>query len=283
MGQMLLLLCVLLWTLPAQAAVFWEETFENHLTPNWDVGGCGSYPQDGCNPAISTDVAFAGTHSLKGTYYNSCSQTTPGQYGCGAGYERPFPPTADVWFRFYYYTIGFTYNPVVTKHFYIVASPDSNGQFQHPVGTAHINGDRRFSMASQGEGTTPMISPCDTAHPAPQTCNYLPNRTSVSLNDNQWYCIEVHTKMNSADRVADGVMEVWVNGVQTHSYTGHQWTGYPNPYPYVSTFGSVNIYVQDGNGLMYYDNFAVGNTRIGCGPISDNTTAPAAPTGLQVR
>ncbi len=52
-------------------ALFWEDNFENHLTPNWDTASCTGVfpgPLDGCNPSISTDFAFSGTHSLKSTF-----------------------------------------------------------------------------------------------------------------------------------------------------------------------------------------------------------------------
>jgi|CXWL01.1.fsa_nt_gi hypothetical protein len=265
-GQIAALLIVLSLGLPtpSQATTFWEDGFENHLTPNWDTSACtggATGPQDGCNPSISTDIAHSGTHSLKGTY--TCTYLPRG--GCGTFYDRTHAPSSEMWTRVYYYTVGFTYDSVETKH-YFHKTIDVAADF---IPFDHWFGSRQSAISSESQ--LPDGPPC---LPNDVSCNYTHNLANIPLNNNQWYCIETHVKENTAGQ-ANGMVEQWVDGVQTVGYYGR--TFHANPIPQYSI---LRIYVQAGHGLMYYDDLAVGNTRIGC---TADTIAPDAPLGLKVQ
>jgi hypothetical protein len=257
-----------------QAAIFYEDSFENTLASSgWTTGSCNpsdpnpsvDYP-NGCNPTRSTDVANQGTNSLKGTYTGTDS---------GVWIDHTFSQTTEIYHRFYYRTANFVYNTPGTKNFFM-----GDGAHYPNFWVNHYMGSREFSVYMQvGSDTQP---PCPGAD---RDCIYTPNIASVPINDGQWYCIEDHIKLNTPGQ-ANGVVEMWVNGIQTVQYlnrtivsTTPDCNGCSSSN---SAFNYNRIFVQHGTGLMYYDNFAVGNTRIGCSGIS-NTPAPSAPTGLTVR
>ena len=259
--------------IPSQAATFWDDGFENHLTPNWDTGSCGGSPQDGCNPVISTDVAHSGTHSLKGNYL--CPGAENGITPCGAFYDRQHTPTNEIWTRFYSYTVNFVNSPVETKRFF-----HKSGNSPSNVLVDHWWGSRSGGLSTERQVIT-SLAPCNAGDDA---CIYYSNVASKPLNDGQWYCIESHVKNNTAGQ-ANGTIEMWVDGTQTVGYYNRELFGGPNPIP---QYSALRIYVQSGYGLMYYDDFAVGDTRIGCGvgqsPAQGaDITPPSAPAGLTVR
>ncbi|MEK7762052.1 MAG: hypothetical protein AAB433_10755 [Nitrospirota bacterium] len=261
---------------PSQAVTFWDESFEGHLTPNWDTSGCTNGavspgPLDGCNPRISTDIAHTGTKSLKGDYNSGGTDGLCGRGGCGTFYDRAHPGTTDVWTRFYYYTVGFTYYSVETKHFFHKAHNTIRDFL-----VSNWNGSREFTLNSESQ--LPAPPPCRSGD---ASCNYYANMGHVSMADGRWYCVETHVKENSVGS-ANGSLEMWIDGVQTTGYYNRQFTDSPVP-----LFDILRIYVQAGTGLMYYDDFAVGDTRIGCdvgqSPASTDITPPATPEGLRAQ
>lgn len=268
--RVLLLIFSTLFPNYSEAAVFWEESFENHLTPNWDTGACGSVSQDGCNGRISTDVAHSGTHSFKGDY--TCAGASNGGQ-CGTFYDRFHPPTSEIWTRVYYRTVGFVYSPIETKHWFHKAYNSMSD-----VIADHWSSGR--SMGLSTERQIPEGPPCKVGDTA---CIYSENVSSKPLDDDRWYCIETHVKNNTAGQ-ANGVLEMWVDGTQTVRYTGRKL--FDSPIPQFEIF---RIYVQHGYGKMYYDDLAVGDTRIGCGPGNSippsgpASPPPASPTGLKVQ
>lgn len=247
----MLFFAIVCWHAGAHAVVYWTEDFENHLWTGsngnpWDTSACTGSPQDGCNGSISTDVAHSGTHSFKGDY--TCPGSEDGLTQCGTFYDRGHTPTTEVYTRVYYYTIGFTYSPVETKHWFHKANNTTSD-----VIADNWNSERNIGLSTEQQiaDTGAPCKPGDTA------CIYAENVGSVPLNDGQWYCIETHFKSNTAGN-SDGVVEVWVDGVRTVNYTGRSIFATP------PNFEIFRIYVQHGHGLMYYDDLAVGNTRIGC-------------------
>lgn len=260
---------VLYWGSPAQATVFFDDDFEaNTLVGEGFTTGSCTYlqpsnpnPADGCNPLRSTDIAHSGTHSLKGIYRGVDS---------GEWIDRGYPWTDNVYTRFWYRTTAFTYDPTGgTKNLNL------GDQTHYPnFWVMHLFGSREFGVASQLEASGSNV-------------NYTANTASVSINDNQWYCVETHIKMNTPG-VADGVLEIWVDGTQTLNYPGRTFRSTTPDCSSCSSsnaaFNNVRIFVQHGVGSMYYDNFALGNTRIGCsGSPASDITPPAAPVGLAIR
>ena len=116
--------------------------------------------------------------------------------------------------------------------------------------------------------------------------------TGVPVSTSVWQQIEFEWKLNDPGQ-ANGLMRLWIDGVLRIERLNRQWVG-PLPtsvginHTYMTpsnlTITTAQIYMQCGLGTMYYDRFAVGDTRIG--PIGDapppDTTPPASPR-LQAR
>lgn len=270
-----------------QAAVFFDDSFEG-ATPEasgWTYaqGWCYYNVPTRSNPCpeidLSTEVAYAGSKSVKATYKAEWSDPNPQTHD--QAINRKFPATTDIYVRYYYRTNKFTYTAASgTKHIYYKSMANTSPNF------FSINwfGSRELGFAGQI-----IAEICPTSGSGPYgSCNYYPNVASVPLNDNVWYCIEEHIKMNTPG-VDDGVLEIWVNGVRTLGYYSERFRGTqvsgPNGNSSNAYFDFLQIYKQNGDGLMYYDQFAVGNTRIGCtaGSAPQDSTPPASPTGLTLR
>ena len=269
------LIATLVCLLPQSSAaiVYWDEDFESPLWTGsnanpWDTGACdptgvSQFP-NGCNPLISTDVAHSGTRVLKGIYRGTDIE------GSGAWIDRAHPVGIEVFTRFWYRTHAFTYwAPSETKHFYHSSNATSG---LYPIFlTGNPFGSRELAFWGGN-----VAEACPTGGGPYDACWYYPNAAKIPLADDRWYCLESHVKMNTPG-VADGVLELWVDGVQTLNYQNRTFRGTqvlgPNNNSSTAKFDFIRIYVQHGDGLMYYDQFAAGSTRIGCG-----SAAPAAPT-----
>jgi hypothetical protein len=270
------LMIVLLLALPSasQSVVYWDDDFENHLAPNWPYDPSDPCYPDGCNPQISADLAHSGTHSLKGHYTGLDS---------GRWIDRYYPATEEVWTRFYYRTTNFTYNNVGTKHFHL-------GDGVHYPNFWISNNAGRRDMMVYGQNTAdPNCGSGGSqgvpfSQSSPGDCLYYANVATVNLNDDQWYCIEIHLRMNTPG-VSDGIAQIYVDGKLTTNYTNAGFRGVLNQGPNLnsssSTFNFTRIFVQHGVGDMFYDQFAVGNTRIPCG--ASPATSPNPPTQTQLR
>ncbi len=102
-----------------------------------------------------------------------------------------------------------------------------------------------------------------------------------SANRENWYCIEVHMKLNTPG-LSDGVFEFWINGNREAIKTNLNWRGS------YTTYG-INAITLEGwinggapqNQSRYFDNFVVSSSRVGCytpTPISP----PNPPVNVQV-
>jgi hypothetical protein len=253
--------------------MFWQETFEAPTNlGNWQQ----STPS---MPYVSSTLPYQGLQSLQLDYNGST----------GGGFmDRQHPNVDEVYTRFYTQTKAFSYEASTgTKRF---QQSNLNTPYMYPnFWWENIFGSREMAIIGQV-----VAEPCaSTGHPAYDSCPYYPNMASVPLSDNRWYCIETHLKMNTPG-VANGVIELWVDGVQTMSYTGRTFRGpsvsNPNGNSSLTIFNNIRIYRQAGVGTMWYDNFAVGSTRIGCsggstpGTSTPSTpSSPTAPSGITFR
>ena len=265
----------------AHATLYWDDDFESALTGRW------VYLNDACNGSPctyvdrSTEHAHSGSHSLK-LHYDLDLTLKPFDDSHSVAIVRSMPQTAPTLFtRFYYFTKApFTYYPDhggvkgLTTHFY-----------QEDLGTGVVNlsGSRAMAMAVQtGQDcyfSGGLITDCYANWYA------IPNIQTVDLTDNQWYCIETETTMNSPGS-SNAVLRLWVDGVLTLEYKNFRLRGTSaigaNGNSSLSEFNTIQIYKQYGHGDAYFDDFAVGTTRIGCGGSAD-TTPPFPPKGLAIR
>ena len=101
------------------------------------------------------------------------------------------------------------------------------------------------------------------------------------MNNNQWYCVETHHKMNTPN-VADGAAEIWIDGVLTVQYTNLNLRDSAHA---SAAFTHIEIYRQGSDNMYRYeDDYVVATTRIGCsGSPSADITPPAPPIGLAIR
>ncbi len=281
-----------------EGAIFWEDNFDDGvLNDTWDVSACGppaNYPQ-GCNAHISNSQSVSGSQSLLSEYHPTNPEIQMGTY-----YDRTFPPTDELWIRNWYRTEA---NPPSTFFKYADANEPpispvttvrsgAGGKYHYIKGTGPENrisgffinfyGDRAQGFSLQNHyGRCPNngFGPYDS-------CNYYPNRAAIQLQDNKWYCVEYHIKLNTPGK-DDGIIEMFVNGVLSMGYYDVLARG---PVPVngngpSSTFNRITHYTQYNSGLRYTDDLAVGDTRIGCNGSNGfgGTSRPAMPSKLTVR
>lgn len=259
--MILLILACLLFPFTAHAATYWDETFENHLYPNWFGGGdciTASSP-DGvdCNPMISTDRAYAGTKSLKGDWCNADFTQ------CGTYVFRNHTRVNEIWARLHMnLATGWQQSPGTSKLFALEDSQPSGPT--HNFWVEFIFGDPAVMIQAAAISVNGQLS----------ATNYYANVGDSTAGRDQWICMEVHIK-NNTPGFSDGLLEMWMDGVKVIGYTNQVFVqaGVNNVN---MRFDTLKFYVQDGFGLGYFDNAAVGDARIGCdasgggGSVGDN-------------
>lgn len=291
-----LLIILLLLAVPAHATVFINSGFEEVPIEN---GGWG-YAQGWCffppmttrqNPCpemdTSTDVAFSGVRSLKQTFNAAWSDPNPQTHNQEIA-RVPHTGTivsagGNIWSKYQYRTVGFTYTAhTSTKQIYY-----KNYQNTAPTWVSNFFwGSRELGMSVQGLAD---LCPTNPASGHFQSCNLYPNMASVPLQNDQWYCIEEHIKFNTPGQ-QNGNVEIFVNGVQTLGYYNLEWLNEAAAATNAATGGCCNgwnlpttvidkvaLFKQNGDGVRYFDDFVVADTRIGCGGQTD-TTPPTVPT-----
>lgn len=258
---------------PAQATTFFDSNFEGSgpEADGWGYTGGGA-PCTGSPCAwldVSTDVARAGSKSLK-EYYSGVNDQNDTQ---AQGIYKRGQVTKDMWVRLYF-KFGSDYIPRAFHSKFFILDTGAYPRF-YPM---FIDGSRELGWSVENPAQ------CDYT-----TCNFPPNRASRPMQNNQWYCIETHAGMNTVG-AADGMLETWIDGVQTVGYYNLTLRGpnvvNPNGNSSNAIFEYIQIYKQVGQaigspGSRYIDQVAAGNTRIGCtgGPPPD-ITPPASPSGL---
>lgn len=114
--------------------------------------------------------------------------------------------------------------------------------------------------------------------------------TNVAPSSNAWDQIEIEWELNTPGQ-SNGNLRLWVNGALAGSALNKEFVG---PTPTSKCFNGANtcssnllirtfqLYVQSGVGDIYFDRFAIGNSRIGIvgsAPPQD-ITPPNPPTNL---
>lgn len=100
---------------------------------------------------------------------------------------------------------------------------------------------------------------------------------NFQFQNNIWYCIEIHVKINTSTSASDGEMDVWVDGTKIFGASGFKWYNSGNR-PQVNQFEMQHIYgTRSSNDQpTYVDNVVIGSSYIG--PTGGGTPAPAPPT-----
>ena len=109
-----------------------------------------------------------------------------------------------------------------------------------------------------------------------------------TIPQNQWVCVESQLTM-STPGVDDGIVRQWINGMQTLNKTNQRMrsavkVGSNGP---DGKFERIKIYIQDGVGIIYLDDYAVSlHARIGCSSsasAASDTTRPNPPQNFVIR
>lgn len=257
----------------SHAAIFFDDSFETCV-----VGGGASFPCEGWNDFdqeaagvidVVTSPTFSGNKSFRQTLTKA---TLPVGNVQKPSIYKSFPATDHVFMRWAIrWSVPFQYCQIndYTKHIRVKVN---NG---YPV-TWIMNYQNTYAVVVEGPyyGGTTLF------------------RTGVPVTSGKWDQVEFEWKLNTPGQ-ADGLLRVWIDGVQRIEVLNREWRGptttsvhpiYGNPTRSDATITNTQIYVQCGEGNVWYDRFAVGNTRIG--PTQStltNSTPPASPQGLQIR
>ena len=254
----------------SHAAIFFDVDFETCA-----VGTGNDFPCEGWNDfnrefpgflEMTTERAFSGTKSVKGTFTNiNGGVRTPSIW-------RSFTPVSSMFTRFATrQSVGFqTGSNGATK---MVRFKDDVG---YPVVmVSYVWG--RYAISVEG--------PYDHNGSYVLYSSIVPSQTS-------WDQVEMEWTLNTPGQ-ANGLVRLWVNGVLRIENMNRQYIG-PTPTsrgphgllnPSTLLIRTGQVYIQSGLGVLYYDRIAVGDTRIGLAtsqPSSD-TTPPITPAGVQVQ
>ena len=267
-------LMTLLWLLStlmilssSHAAIFFDSDFELEGGNDWAANGWNDFglaPAPGTFMSMTKEQAFTGARSLSLAYDNINGST-----------QRPS----------IYRNI-----PAGTKHIFVRFAFRLDPAFQ-----LSSNGGTKLIRWRATDGypilwinnkwnsyAFDMEGPYDRTGNWILYCGRVPSRTS-------WDQVEIEYKLNDPG-VSNGLLRMWVNGTLCVESLNHQFigptptsvglSGLPNPS--TSTLLTTQVYLQSGNGKMFYDRLAIGNTRIGpTTSTSADSTAPASPQGLR--
>jgi hypothetical protein len=281
--------------------VFFDDNFEgagvasNAPPSGWVFGEQSSFPDGVVHCSFSTDQAHSGTISLKLDYTSCCD---PDNFdACSLDRAIEMPNVSEIYIRAWRLGINYGLNPInyQNKNLYLHSSwtqgnfyPDFVlGQFDGYLGSPGmqvVNSKDCFANDNGGDG--PYVPDCFTTqnvgnnNPFPQPL----------YQDGVWYCMEWHIKLNSVSGGVtnqDGLIEGWVNGTQVLGFynlamraasdqmMSDGWLNGPT-----AVFGPFSIYRQSAlpGSILYWDDVAAGDERIGCGGGVDNPTTPNDPT-----
>jgi hypothetical protein len=249
-----LLLCLMLLPTLAHAATFWDETFE--------TTGAGNRfgLLDSSGPVqLSTSSAYAGSKSARYMFdspqVGSCLYGSATFIDCGGFYDATVTSTDTLWRRFWVRVApGFTVSIPSTK---LTKAGTANWSEWLVIGYNQNNSETMFQLTMDPQSGSPLLWGGTLRH------------------DGQWQCFEINQQLNTPG-VANGTYQLYLDGTLVSNSSTVIW----RPASDTTPFSYVRLYRQYGSGDMFFDNYAVGNTRIGCGaaPPPGDTTAPSAPS-----
>jgi hypothetical protein len=296
-----LLFAMLVWAVPAQAAVLfcegWEGTNEEILARGW-LPGSQHYEffpdRDGADAGpfdLVTTNKWNGNQSLMFRYEGT--QKDSPRRGGGASWfnygKKPLNYT-ETWTTWYtrmepgFEVAGGVHNKlnninsVETKGLYQYMGSDK-GQ-QHGWVYTYRLGVKVLNLQAQG------IKGANYG-----TRIYSQNVQEFVQPDGHWVCYEGHIRLNTPGH-KDGLFELYATDMtaggptilvsrwvdQEHVDIDDSGTDYTKSTHASSSWKSVSVYRQDGGpgSRMYYDDITVSTTRIGCSA-PRSASAPASP------
>jgi hypothetical protein len=261
----LFLLAFLLFQSLAHATVFWDDHMDSCATS----GFCYQPHVDNGIYTFDTVTKFAGAGSIRANFPAQCNITGSLAGQCGGSMGRSHPDTANAWSRFYFRMSGpggaFRSSVLSsTKMVKRQSIQNSNATEFTMRGWINIgtNGAKRLFSAQEN---------------VPSWGRSQNVFTNITLQDNRWYCIETQEVANTPG-VANGAARIWVDGVQVLNDSNVMWQRAGSNF----LWREYAVMRQNGEGSFWWDEFAAGDTRIGClGAVLD--TAPAAPERLVIQ
>jgi hypothetical protein len=232
---MIVLWLVILLLLPGQsfATIYWDDELESGNT-GYTLPGDGSMTFD-------TSFKFSGSGSLRLDYTSECypDHIIDQGFQCGGFMDRAFTATGTLFRRFYLYlpssfTIGDTETKMLTTLPTGSTTYDVVWEFQfgdHTMTAAIVR-----SLDGQVEQHT----------------------TATNIATDQWVCVETQETLNTIGS-ANGIVRLWYDGVQVLNVTNATFlvSGDTNGH----NFETHRFFRQVGLGSLWFDKFAVGNTR----------------------
>lgn len=278
--RIFLLLLVLLLPSLAHATVDWDEGFEysgatvqdmynSMVASNWatscDTNSVIIAPTTQALAQAGAPAPHSGTRMLE-ERFRGHQGITPGYQSCYIDRNLNAPTTGTLYTRFWVYLNNFTVDSTMTK---LTLHPAYASDSYTSVWWAMFFGASRFDATVQHNYVVPALG--DSAE----------NIYGLAIPQNQWVCLETQLTYATPGQ-SNGIVRNWVNDVQSINRTD-VWMDQAGQQ---SVFRTVRLYVQDGMGTIYYDDYAVSrDARIGCGgggaPPTD-TTPPSTPTSFNV-
>ena len=257
----------------SHGAVFWDDEMEEGPS-EFSTSYMASYLIPSGIMAYDTSVKFSGNGSIRLNYPPAC-QTLTTKNQCGGSATRTFPLTDNLWRRVYFRMSGTGPNPTVSGAFETSITAFTKLLKGQSLVIGNLTSRHWWGM---GCCTSKNFIQSMENVPSPGRATNL--ASNITFANNRWYCIETHETMNTPG-VADGISEAWVDGVKVATKTDVMWQQAGS----TMQWSEVSIFRQIGIGNIWWDRFAVGNTRIGClgaTPASD-TARPGPPQGLVIR
>lgn len=252
--------------IPSEAVVFWDDSFEYaNDTALANVWNGISNTQD---PNGVLDVSTARPHSGSKSIQETFRGTPPNYEGGASVYVggRRFTSTNTLYTRWWMYLTD--YNGTGT---FLVGSPFTKLNLQYPD-SCSICYSVWWTLSGANAQLAAALQHADGTAENHYSAGTIPQQ--------QWVCVETQLTAESPAGASNGIMAAWINGTQVLNDTNVTLLKSGG----VGPLTTVRLYTQNGLGIIYYDDFATGDARIGCGvsPTID-LTPPAAPAGLRVQ
>jgi hypothetical protein len=252
----------------------------------------GGYAPDQC--FFTTEQAHSGTKAVK-IQYTVLNPNEPGNTAsytdcsvckgtdCGTPWQGGIPYATEFYWRAWVRLHNYGLNPYKNFNAQKVIYFHTFSASGYPDALFMFLGSLVPAMTVQNAVECPnfnntlgnFVANCNT------TSNLYANQGLADLTQDTWHCLEGHYKMNSMTGTTpnrDAVFEQWINGNLALRYTN--WAFRSNV---DNRFLGFQIYKQGAalGSVMYWDDVAAGDERIGCGVVPTPAVKPSAPLNLQ--
>jgi len=236
-------------------AVILCDNFEARALGSGDLGRAiyknpGWAMSELTNMIVATTDKFDGTKSLEFRY--------PAGSG-GVGYMGvALPGLTDLYMRHYVkWSTNWTFSPIATKHI------------------AMLTDTARVPWVLHSTWGSPVLHHIYEPTQTPYDQNI---GVPMAFVNDQWYCMEIHLKMNPG--ASNDILEGWVDGVKKFDYSTATLDGAGSSWVSLMLSGYWNEPGTHAAMSRWFDNIVVSTQRIGC---IGGSPRPATPTGLTVR